>query len=139
MKQVYVSKKNNTIYDNYNFNVKKRLMKLYSGMEGNSELLKQYDDIVTVQELGILEEVESPGAEGEGRNPPHHSVLRDDKTTTKVRIVFDASSGNRTKFKWMSSQRSSNHTHICRSILRGCSIKKDVLRNFAKFTGKRLW
>ena len=34
------------------------LMKLYSGLKGNPELLKQYDDIVTAQkELGIVEEV----------------------------------------------------------------------------------
>ena len=45
------------IYDNYNL-CQKRLMKLYSGLKGNPELLKQYDDIVTAQkELGIVEEV----------------------------------------------------------------------------------
>ena len=44
------------------------------------------------KELGIVEEVKSPGVKGEVYCLPHHSVIRDDKTMTKVRIVFDASS-----------------------------------------------
>ena len=71
----------------------KRVMKLYSSLKGNPELLKQYDYIVTAQkELGIVEKVKSPGGKGEVHYLPHYSVIRDDKTTTKVRIVFDASS-----------------------------------------------
>ena len=68
-------------------------MKLYSSLKGNPELLKQYDGIVTTQkELGIVEEVKSPGVKGEVYYLPHHAVVRDDKTTTKIRIVFDESS-----------------------------------------------
>ena len=33
----------------------------------------------------------SPGKLGETHYIPHHPVIRDDKTTTKIRIVFDAS------------------------------------------------
>ena len=80
------------IYDNYNL-CEKRLMKLYSSLKGNPELLKHYDDIVTAKkELGIVEEVKSPGVKGEVHYLPHHSVIREDKTTAKVSIVFDASS-----------------------------------------------
>ena len=78
------------IYDNYNL-CKKRLMKLYSSLKGNPELLKQYDDVVTTQKiLGIVEEVKSLGVKEKVHYLPHHSVIGDDKTTAKVRIVFDA-------------------------------------------------
>ena len=40
---------------------------------------------------GIIGEVISPGKLGETHYIPHHPVIRDDKTTTKIRIVFDAS------------------------------------------------
>ena len=41
-------------------------MKPYSSLKGNPKSLKQYDDIVTAQkELGIVEEVKSPGVKGE--------------------------------------------------------------------------
>ena len=80
------------IYDNYNL-CEKRLMKLYSSLKENPELLKQYDDIVTVQkELSIVEEVKGPGVKGDVHYLPHRSVIKDDKTTTKVRIVSGASS-----------------------------------------------
>ena len=85
-------KKHSLIYDNYNL-CEKLLMKLYSCLKGSPELLKQYIDIFTAQmELGIVEEVKSRGIKGEVHYLPYHSVIRDDKTTTKVRIVFDASS-----------------------------------------------
>ena len=80
------------IYDNYNL-CEKRLMKLYSGLKGYPELLKQYDDIVTAQkELGIAEDVKIPGVKGEVHYLPHCSVIGDNKTTPKVRNIFDASS-----------------------------------------------
>ena len=64
-------------------------MKLYSSLKENPELLKQYDDIVTAKkELGIVEEVKSPGVKGEVHYLPHHSVMMDNKTTAKVRIVL---------------------------------------------------
>ena len=52
----------------------KCLMNLYSSLKGNLESLKQYDDIVTAQkELGIVEEVKSPGIKGEVHFLPHHT------------------------------------------------------------------
>ena len=52
----------------------KCLMNLYSSLKGNLESLKQYDDIVTAQkELGIVEEVKSPGIKGEVHYLPHHT------------------------------------------------------------------
>ena len=57
------------------------------------ELLKEYDAIIKEQvELGIVE----PVAELEKANKvhylPHEAVIREDAVTTKVRIVYDASS-----------------------------------------------
>ena len=57
------------------------------------ELLKEYDAIIKEQvEFGIVE----PVAELEKANKvhylPHQAVVRKDAVTTKVRIVYDASS-----------------------------------------------
>ncbi len=57
-------------------------------------MTKKYDDIITEQlQTGIIEPV---SLENEESNPnihylPHHAVVREDKSTTKVRIVFDGS------------------------------------------------
>ena len=62
-------------------------MKLCSSLKGNPELLKQYDGIVSTQkELGVAEEVKSPGVKGEIYYLPHYSVVRDDKTTTIIYV-----------------------------------------------------
>ena len=53
-------------------------------MENDPELLSKYDETFKEQqELGITEQVESL---------PHHGIVCEDKDTTKLRIVFDASS-----------------------------------------------
>ena len=57
--------KRQLIFDNYNL-CEKLLMKLYSNLKENTELLKQYNDIVTSQkELGIVKEVNSSDLKGE--------------------------------------------------------------------------
>ena len=67
-------------------------MSLYSSLKGNPELLKHYGIIITTQkELGLVEEVKNTAVKGEIHYLPHHSVVRDVKSTTKVKIVFDAS------------------------------------------------
>ena len=58
-------------------------------------LLKEYDQIIREQErLGIVETIDSsqPTEVGKVHYLPHHLVIRRDKLTTKVRIVFDGSS-----------------------------------------------
>ena len=42
--------------------------------------------------MGIIEDVSESSALGETHYIPHHPVIRDDHSTTKLRIVFDASS-----------------------------------------------
>ena len=53
--------------------------------------MKAYNDIFIEQKQnGIIEEVMSPGKLGETHYILHHLIIWDDKTTTKIRIVFDA-------------------------------------------------
>ena len=79
------------IHDNFEL-CKRRLLNLHQKLKDNPDLLKAYNDIFIEQKQnGIIEEVMSPGKLGETHYIPHHPVIRDDKTTTKIRIVFDAS------------------------------------------------
>ena len=79
------------IHDNFEF-CKKRLLNLHRKLKDNPDLLKAYNDIFIEQKQnGIIEEVISAGQLGETHYIPHRPVIIDDKTTTKIRIVFDAS------------------------------------------------
>ena len=56
--------------------------------------MKEYDSLIKEQlQRGIVEVVEKPGEGGVGRVHciPHHAVIRTDKSTTKLRVVRDAS------------------------------------------------
>ena len=79
------------ICDNYELS-KNRLLKLHDKLSQNPELMRQYDELFQEQaRLGIIEPAEEPGRIGETSYLPHRAVIRDDKETTKVRVVFDAS------------------------------------------------
>ncbi len=78
--------------DNYQFSFK-RLRGLLCHLKQSSDILLKYDGIIREQiEQGVVEPVpeESPSV-----NPchylPYHEVVRSDKATTKLRIVYDAS------------------------------------------------
>ena len=80
------------IHDNYK-NSEARLMKLYEKLKDNRKLMKEYDDIFQEQKsFGIIEEAPDTTKPGESYYMPHRAVIREDKLTTKVRVVFDASS-----------------------------------------------
>ena len=69
-----------------------RLKSLVSKMKNNPELVKQYDDIIQDQlRFGIIEKVKPLYADGFKHYLPHHAVINLSKTTTKVRVVYDAS------------------------------------------------
>ena len=68
----------------------KRLHQLKSRLDKNKTLLEQYDQIFKEQEKsGIIAAVVKPGEPS--HYLPHHGVLRQDKETTKLRVVFDGS------------------------------------------------
>lgn len=79
--------------DNHSLCVK-RLSSTIQRLRAKPEVLREYDKIVKEQlDAGIVEHVQ----EGEPTNPghvhylPHREVIRMDRETTKLRIVYDAS------------------------------------------------
>ena len=73
---------------------KSRLVSLLKRLNLEPEVLKHYDDVIRDQEKqGIVEPVEQGTDNGVGKVHylPHHEVIRVDKDTSKLRIVYDAS------------------------------------------------
>ena len=69
-----------------------RLKSLVNRLESNPALAKQYGDIVDDQlNKGIIEKVQNTTSSFKKHYIPHHAVGNPTKTTTKVRIVYDAS------------------------------------------------
>ncbi|XP_057310540.1 uncharacterized protein LOC130648504 [Hydractinia symbiolongicarpus] len=83
------------IPDNFQ-NSRNRLTSVFRRLKAKAELLQQYDDIIKQQKCdGIIEQVtEPPPPPGKVHYLRHHYVLKEDKSTTKVRIVYDASSNS---------------------------------------------
>ena len=71
-----------------------RMKSLSRRLQNNQNLLQQYCNIIKSQfDAGIIELVNDDHLEGNGKKYylPHHPVITPLKTTTKVRIVYDAS------------------------------------------------
>jgi hypothetical protein len=76
-----------------------RLRSLYSKLKKQPELLQEYDNGIKYQiELGIIEEIPRVnGSTSDNQDTdnvhylPHHAVVREDKSTTKLRVVYDGS------------------------------------------------
>ena len=61
-------------------------------MDKNPDLKKEYQNILQSYEKDdIIERVSDVGIPGMVHYLPHRAVIRNDKETTKVRIVFDGS------------------------------------------------
>ena len=76
------------------FIAKKRLISLKKRLKEHPDVLEQYNKYFQEQlESGIIERVSvnDRGKAGWTHYIPHHGVVRDDKETTKLRVVFDAS------------------------------------------------
>ena len=86
----------NMIEDNYLLSLN-RLKGLWKKMKNDSDLLKNYDDIVQEQlKLKIIEEVPKERYNvGSTSYLPHRPVVKEDRSTSKVRMVFDASAKNK--------------------------------------------
>ena len=69
-----------------------RFISLQRKLNKNPQLFKTYDEIISDIQHGIVEIVDQPGTEGNVHYLPHRAVVRNENETTKVRIVFDASS-----------------------------------------------
>ena len=78
--------------DNYQLCVK-RLRGLMKRLKQDPAILHEYDSTIKSQmQQGIVERVEPSDEDPENVHYlPHHAVVRRDKETTKVRIVYDAS------------------------------------------------
>lgn len=78
--------------DNFQLSIK-RLKGLLHRLKQTPNVLQQYDGIIRDQiKQGIVELVpDTTTASNLYHYLPHHAVVRSDKTTTKLRIVYDAS------------------------------------------------
>ena len=73
---------------------RKRLANLLKRLRQTPQLLKEYNSIIRDQlDKGIVEVVSQPMTTASDRVHylPHHGVVRQDKATSKLRIVYDAS------------------------------------------------
>ncbi len=78
--------------DNHTGSVK-RLNSLISRLNTNPNLLQEYDNIIQDQvKSGVVESANDVLVPvGNVHYLPHREVVREDKNTTKVRVVYDAS------------------------------------------------
>lgn len=79
--------------DNYSIS-KNRLRSLLTSLRTDSKVLKEYHAVIQEQlNTFIVERIEEGGVGevGEVHYLPYHPVVRQDKQTTKVRVVYDAS------------------------------------------------
>ena len=79
--------------DNFKLS-EKRLQSVLRRLRQSPDILQEYDSIIRKQlELGIVKPVQDTdsGEVGEVHYLPHHAVVRRNKETTKVRVVYDAS------------------------------------------------
>ena len=78
-----------------------RLKLLYRKLQKQPQLLAEYNKNIEDQlRNGIVEEVPASENEEEQRSVhylPHHGVVRQDKTTTKLRVVYDGSATTATR------------------------------------------
>ena len=83
------------IPDNYNL-CYNRLKSMHYKLNKTPEVLKEYDDIIQEQlRSGIIEKLPNPEVETRNKEGvhylPHHAVIRQNRETTKLRIVYDGS------------------------------------------------
>ena len=79
--------------DNYELSWK-RLQGLLRRLRLTPDILQEYDNVIRNQmKLGIVRSVSDSdlGNVGEVHYLPHHAVVKRDRETTKVRVVYDAS------------------------------------------------
>ena len=71
---------------------RKRLKSIEYKLRNNEKLKREYTEIVENQlKVGIVEKIPSKPSGSRTFYMPHKPVIREKATTTKVRMVFDAS------------------------------------------------
>lgn len=104
-----------------------RLNGLVKRFHNNNELYEQYDYVI--QEYiseGIIEYVTNVETENPVYYLPHHPIIKESRSTTKLRIVFDASS----------HERESRSLNEC--LLTGPNLNPDLLSILIKFRQHRV-
>ena len=80
------------VSDNYDVSLN-RLSNLKNRLSKSIDTLVKYDKVITDQlEHSVIEKVESIGIPRKFKYLPHQTVKRDDHSSTRLRVVFDASS-----------------------------------------------
>lgn len=70
----------------------RRLFQLHSRLKKDEPLLREYDQTIRQQiDSGIIEECEIQHPEDRSHFLPHHGVIKQDRQTTKLQVVFDGS------------------------------------------------
>ena len=105
-----------------------RLKSLLQRLQNEPETLKKYDSIIQEQiDRGIVEKIDHQTTEGELKHYiPHHAVITPQKSTTKLRIVYDGSA---------KTKRGNKSLNEC--LLRGPVIL-DLLSQTC-YTGRFMW
>ncbi|KAL9977059.1 hypothetical protein ACROYT_G014423 [Oculina patagonica] len=103
-------------FDNYLL-CESRLRSLHHKLRKDPELLAEYDKIIQDQlSKGIIEKV--PNEDSNEKNAaqshylPHHAVVRKDRETTKVRIVYDGSAKSGKQEKSLNDCLETGPNHI---------------------------
>ena len=77
-----------------------RLKSTISRLNKNPELMQKYNDVIEDQlNKGVIEKVNLSRVDGPIHYIPHHPVINPQKTTTKIRLVYDASAKSRQENK----------------------------------------
>ena len=112
--------------DNFSL-CEKRLKKLKEKLDVDADLKKKYNNIMMEQlNLGIIEQIVDPGEAGNVTYLPHREVIREDKTSTKVRIVFDGSARRR------------NNVSLNQVLHKGPALNPHLLELLLKFRIHRI-
>lgn len=107
--------------NNYN-NALSRLNNMCRRFQRNDQLYEQYDNVMCEYLTeGIIEKVDNLTTENLVYYLPHHPVIKENRSTTKMRVVFDASSHE----KDMLSLNDCLHT--------GPNLNPDLLNILIKF------
>ena len=77
-----------------------RLRSFVSKIKRQPELMKKYNSIIREQvDRDVIEKIDNTIQDGEKHYIPYHAVITPLKSTTKVRVVYDASTKSRDENK----------------------------------------